>query len=171
MLRILSIVTLFLLIGCGSLNYRTAPLTLENCQYSNLSGLEFLLNKLPSNTQNYQHVYIAQNRESKHLPSHYAGIKGKLTDQILVRDYPKETFWRTPNLFERASLYDDGYDDLYISKAQKEARDRKAKFVVRQAVLHNCQIVYIAIDSLAKDRDNPLLIESNDLSIIRQAQK
>ncbi|NUF28420.1 hypothetical protein [Gilliamella sp. ESL0254] len=168
MLRILPIVTLFFLVGCGSLNYRTAPLALENCQYSNLSGIEFLLNKLPSNIQNYQHVYIAQSRASKHLPSSYAGIKGKLTDQILVRDYPKETFWRAPNLFERASLYDDGYDDLYISKAQKEARDRKAKFVVRQALLQNCQIVYISIDSLAKDRDNPLLIESNDLSIIKQ---
>ncbi|SCC33090.1 hypothetical protein GA0061081_12015 [Gilliamella bombicola] len=168
MLRILPIVTLFFLVGCGSLNYRTAPLTLDNCQYSNLSGIEFLLNKLPSNIQNYQHVYIAQSRASKHLPSSYAGIKGKLTDQILVRYYPKETFWRAPNLFERASLYDDGYDDLYISKAQKEARDRKAKFVVRQALLQNCQIVYISIDSLAKDRDNPLLIESNDLSIIKQ---
>ncbi|OCG40729.1 hypothetical protein A9G25_07320 [Gilliamella sp. Bif1-4] len=171
MSRILFTVTLFLLVGCSSLNFRTAPLTMENCQYSNLSGIEFLLNPLPSNKPSYQHVYISQSREGKHLPSSYAGIKGKLTDQILIRNYPKQTFWRTPNLFEMASLYDDGYDDLYISKAQKEARDRKAKFVVRQAVLQNCQIVYIAIDSLAKDRDNPLLIESNDLSIIRQAQK
>ena len=167
MSRILFTVTLFLLVGCSSLNFRTAPLTMENCQYSNLSGIEFLLNPLPSNKPIYQHVYISQSREGKHLPSSYAGIKGKLTDQILVRNYPKQTFWRTLNLFERASLY----DDLYISKAQKEARDRKAKFVVRQAVLQNCKIVYIAIDSLAKDRDNPLLIESNDLSTIKQIQK
>lgn len=167
MSRILSFVILFLLVGCGSLNLRTAPLTMENCQYSSLLGIEFLLNTLPADTPSYQYVYIAQSRASKRLPSNYAGIKGKLTGQILVRDYPKEIFWRTPSLLERASLYDDGYDDLYISKTQKEARDRKAKFVVRQAVLQNCQIVYIAIDSLAKDRDNPLLIESSDLSIIK----
>ncbi|OCG54499.1 hypothetical protein A9G36_08335 [Gilliamella sp. Choc6-1] len=74
---------------------------------------------------------------------------------------------RTPNLFESASLY----DDLYTIKVQKEARDRKGQFVVKQAVLQNCQIVYITIDSLAKDRDNPLLIESNYLTIIRYAQK
>ncbi|MWN32811.1 MULTISPECIES: hypothetical protein [unclassified Gilliamella] len=165
--RSLSFVILFLLVGCGSLNLRTAPLTMENCQYSNLSGIEFLLNTLPADTPSYQYVYIAQSRVSQHLPSNYAGIKGKLTGQTLVRDYPKETFWRTPSLLESASLYDDGYDDLYIRKTQKEARDRKAKFVVRQAVLQNCQIVYIAIDSLAKDRDNPLLIESSDLSIIK----
>jgi hypothetical protein len=171
MLRILSIVIFFLLVGCGSLNFRTTPLTMENCQYSNLFGIEFILNPLPANIRIYQRVYITQSREGKHLPSSYAGIKGKLTDQIFIRDYPKETFWRTPNLFERSSLYDDGYDDLYISKAQKEARDRKAKFVVRQAILQNCQIVYIAIDSLAKDRDNLSLIESNDLSIIKKAQK
>ena len=84
-----------------------------------------------------------------------------------MRDYPKQTFWWSANIFERASMYDDGYEDMYISPKQKEARDRKAKFVVKEAELENCQIIYISIDSLAKDRDNPSLIESKDLSIIK----
>lgn len=167
MQRILIIILLFLLVGCGSLNYRTAPLVMENCQYSTLSGVEFSFDKLPANIPSYQHIYIAQSRESLNLSADYAGMRGKLTGRIFVRDYPKETFWRTPTLLERASLYDDGYDDVYISAAQKEQRDRKAKFVVKQAVLQNCQIVYIAIDSLTQDRDNPELIESANLSIIK----
>lgn len=168
MQKALIIVTLFLLLGCDSLNYRTAPFVMPNCQYSTLAGVEFVFNQLPENMPNYQSIYIAQSRESRVLSSDYVGMKGKLTDQILVRDYPKQTFWRTPTLLERASLYDDGYDDLYISAKQKEKRDRKAKFVVRQAVLQNCQIVYIAIDSLAKDRNNPQLIESANLTIIKK---
>ncbi|OCG00295.1 hypothetical protein [Gilliamella sp. wkB112] len=168
MQRVLIIVTLFLLVGCGSfLNYRTAPLVMQNCQYSTHPGVEFLFNQLPKNISSYQHIYVAQSRDSRVLPAAYAGMKGKLTDQILVRDYPKETFWRAPTLLERATLYDDGYDDLYISAKQKEKRDRKAKFVVRQAVLQNCEIVYISIDSLATNRDNPQLIESADLTIIK----
>ncbi|MCX8642827.1 MULTISPECIES: hypothetical protein [unclassified Gilliamella] len=165
MKRLIIFVVFFLLVGCGSLNFRTAPSVMHNCQYSTRAGVEFSLNLLPSNKKSYQSIYIAQSRASKHLSSSYAGIKGKLTDQIFTRDYPKETFWRTQSLLDRATLYDDGYDDLYISPAQKQERDRKAKFVVRQAVLQNCQIVYIAIDSLAKDKDNPLLIESNEISI------
>ncbi|OCG25019.1 hypothetical protein A9G11_02655 [Gilliamella sp. wkB108] len=167
MQRVLIVISLFLLLGCGSLNYRTAPVVMENCQYSTLSGVEFRFNQLPINIPSYQDIYIAQSRESKHLSANYVGMKGKLTDQIFVRDYPKETFWRAPTLLERTSLYDDGYDDLYISPAQKERRDRKAKFVVREAILQNCQIVYISIDSLAQDRNNPELIQSAYLSIIK----
>lgn len=48
-------------------------------------------------------------------------MKGKLTSKIEVRDYPKQTFWRAQSLLDRAILYDDGYDDLYISPAKKEA--------------------------------------------------
>ena len=166
-MRHIIVVIFFLLTGCGSLNFRTAPLTIENCHYSSMINTEFVLNPLPSNILSYPHIYIAQSRQSKHLPASYAGMKGKLTNKIEVRDYPKQTFWRAQSLLDRATLYDDGYDDLYISPAQKEARDRKAKFVVRQAILQNCQIIYIAIDSLAKDRDNPALIESNDLSIYK----
>lgn len=169
MQRFLIVIALFLLlVGCSSLNYRTAPLIMQNCQYSTLSGIEFVFNQLPENTSKYQDIYIAQSRESRVLSSDYVGMKGKLTDKIFIRDYPKETFWKTPTLLERASLYDDGYDDIYISAKQKEKRDRKAKFVVRQAVLQNCQIVYIAIDSLAKNRNNPQLIESANLKIIKK---
>lgn len=128
---------------------------------------EFVLNPLPSNISNYQHIYIAQSRQSKHLPASYAGMKGKFTGNIEIRDYPKQTFWRAQSLLDRVTLYDDGYEDLYMSPTQKEARDRKAKFVVRQAILQNCQIIYIAIDSLVKDRDNLTLIESNDVSICK----
>ena len=166
-MRHIIVVIFFLLTGCGSLNFRTAPLTVENCHYSSMINTEFVLNPLPSNVLSYPHIYIAQSRQSKYLPASYAGMKGKLTGNIEGRDYPKQTFWRAQSLFDRATLYDDGYDDLYISPTQKEARDRKAKFVVRQAILQNCQLIYIAIDSLAKDRDNPALIESNDLSINR----
>ena len=166
-MRHIIVVIFFLLTGCGSLNFRTAPLTVENCHYSSMINTEFVLNPLPSNVLSYPHIYIAQSRQSKHLPASYAGMKGKLTGNIEGRDYPKQTFWRAQSLFDRATLYDDGYDDLYISPTQKDARDRKAKFVVRQAILQNCQLIYIAIDSLAKDRDNPALIESNDLSINR----
>ncbi|MCX8596995.1 MULTISPECIES: hypothetical protein [unclassified Gilliamella] len=156
----------FLLVGCGSLNFRTAPLIMDNCQYQNRSGVEFKLNQLESNLTQYPHIYLSQSRASRHLPMSYAGLKGKLTGQTFERDYPKETFWRSTNIFERASMYDDGYDDLYISAKQKEERDRKAKFVVKEAVLETCQIVYISIDSLAKDSDNSSLIKFNDLSII-----
>ena len=166
-MRHIIVVIFFLLTGCGSLNFRTAPLTIENCHYSSMINTEFVLNPLPSYVLSYPHIYIAQSRQSKHLPASYAGMKGKLTGNIEVRDYPKQTFWRAQSLFDRATLYDDGYDDLYISPTQKEARDRKAKFVVRQAILQNCQLIYIVIDSLAKDRDNPALIESNDLSIYK----
>ena len=166
-MRHIIVVIFFLLTGCGSLNFRTAPLTIENCHYSSMINTEFVLNPLPSYVLSYPHIYIAQSRQSNHLPASYAGMKGKLTGNIEVRDYPKQTFWRAQSLFDRATLYDDGYDDLYISPTQKEARDRKAKFVVRQAILQNCQLIYIAIDSLAKDRDNPALIESNDLSIYK----
>ena len=166
-MRHIIVVIFFLLTGCGSLNFRTAPLTIENCHYSSMINTEFVLNPLPSNVLSYPHIYIAQSRQSKHLPASYAGMKGKLTGNIEGRDYPKQTFWRAQSLFDRATLYDDGYDDLYISPTQKDARDRKAKFVVRQAILQNCQLIYIAIDSLAKDRDNPALIESNDLSIYK----
>lgn len=164
-MRHIVVVILFLLTGCGSLNFRTAPLTMENCHYSSMVNTEFVLNTLPSNISRYQYIYVAQSRESKHLSTSYAGMKGKLMDNILVRDYPKQTFWRAQSLLDRATLYDDGYDDLYISASQREVRDRKAKFVVRQAILQNCQIIYIAIDPLAKDRDNPALIESCDLLI------
>ena len=166
MYRIFNIFFIFLLVGCGSLNFRTAPLTMENCQYQNRSGIEFKLNQLEPNLTEYPHIYLSQSRASNNLPISYVGLKGKLTGQTFERDYPKETFWRSPNIFERASMYDDGYDDLYISVKQKEARDRKAKFVVKEAVLENCQIIYISIDSLAKDRDNPSLIQSEDLSIL-----
>lgn len=166
MYRVFNIFFIFLLVGCSSLNFRTAPLTMENCQYQNRSGIEFKLNQLEPNLTEYPHIYLSQSRASNHLPISYVGLKGKLTGQTFERDYPKETFWRSPNIFERASMYDDGYDDLYISVKQKEARDRKAKFVVKEAVLENCQIIYISIDSLAKDRDNPSLIQSEDLSIL-----
>lgn len=159
---------LLLLVGCGVLNYRTAPLTMDNCQYNTMSGTEFQFKPLPDNISDYQHIYIAQSKESRHVPASYAGIYGKLTGKTIVREYPKETFWRSVSLFERASLYDDGYDDLYITPAQREARDRKAKFVFRQAVLQNCQIVYIAIDPLTKDSDNPQLIEAANLTIINK---
>ncbi|OCG07104.1 hypothetical protein A9G13_08975 [Gilliamella sp. wkB178] len=168
MQRVLIGVTLFLLVGCGSLlNYRTAPLVMQNCQYTTRPGVEFLFNPLPANISSYQHVYIAQSRDSRVLPAEYAGMRGKLTNQFFVRDYPKETFWRAQTLLERATLYDDGYDDVYISPQQKEDRDRKAKFVVRKAILQNCQVVYIAIDSLTTNRDNPQLIEAAGLTIIK----
>jgi len=31
-----------------------------------------------------------------------------------MRDYPKQTFWWSANIFERASMYDDGFEDMYI---------------------------------------------------------
>lgn len=167
MKKSLVVLILLFLSGCNSLNYRTAPLVMDNCQYSALSGVQFIFNRLPRNTQNYSHIYVAQSRESSTLSANYAGMKGKLTDQIFVRDYPKQTFWRAQSLLERVTLYDDGYDDVYISAAQKEKRDREAKSVFRQAILQNCQIVYIAIDSLTEDRDNPQLIEVAHLSIIK----
>ena len=167
MYRIFSCILIFLLVGCSSLNFRTTPLIMENCQYQNRTGIEFKLNKLEPNFTTYSHIYLSQSRDSLRLPINYVGLKGKLTGQTFERDYPKQTFWRSTNIFERASMYDDGYDDLYISAKQKEVRDRKAKFVVKEAVLETCQIVYISIDSLVKDRDNPLLIESDDLSIIK----
>ncbi len=164
---ILICISLFFLVGCGSLNFRTAPLTMENCHYASLNQIQFQLNPLSSNITSYQHINIAPSRSSRHLSATYAGMKGKLTGNIIVRHYPKETFWRAPSLLERASLYDDGYDDLYISPAQRAARDRKAKFVAREAILQNCQIIYIVIDSLAEDSDNPKLIVSPEVSIIQ----
>ncbi|MDF7666977.1 hypothetical protein PT273_03830 [Orbaceae bacterium ESL0727] len=171
MKAILISITALLLMGCNALNYRTAPVVWKDCQYETLPGTVFQLQPLPANQPNYPHIYIAQSRESAHLPASYAGLQGKLTGKTVVRNYPKETFWHTMSLFDRASLYDDGYDDLYITPAQRESRDRKAKFVFRQAVLQNCQIVYIAVDSLAKDSNNPKLIEAANVAIIKLANE
>ena len=61
-MRHIIVVIFFLLTGCGSLNFRTAPLTIENCHYSSMINTEFVLNPLPSNILSYPHIYIAQSR-------------------------------------------------------------------------------------------------------------
>ena len=47
-------------------------------------------------------------------------MKEKFTDNIEAHGYLKQTFWRTQSLLDRVTLYDDGYDDLYISSSQKK---------------------------------------------------
>ncbi|GAA5110603.1 hypothetical protein GCM10023211_15210 [Orbus sasakiae] len=168
-LLLLSVLTLT---GCHALNFQTEPDIAPQCDYRAMTGIEFKFNQLPDNQQKkgFNHVYVAQSKGSATLPASYQGLKGKLTGQVIERNYPQNYLWgHRGSPFRNSFLYDDDrYDDFYLTARQRQLRERKAKSVFQQAILENCQIVYISVDSLAQDLDNPLLIKRAELNIIHQ---
>lgn len=164
-----SIILLLSLASCRVLNFQTEPLLQENCQYHTMSGIEFEFDNLPIDQLDagFNHIYVAQSKESKTLSVQYQGMKGKLTGTIIEKNYPKVYIWgHRPSPFRDSLLYDDGYEDLYLTSKQREIRDRRSKYIFHKAILSNCQIVYISVDSLAQYFDNPYLIEAAGLKII-----
>lgn len=164
-----SIILLLSLANCRVLNFQTEPLLQENCQYYTMSGIEFEFDNLPIEQldNGFNHIYVAQSKESKTLSAQYQGMKGKLTGTIIEKNYPKIYIWgHRSSPFRDSLLYDDGYEYLYLTPKQREIRERRSKYIFHKAILNNCQIVYISVDSLAQHFDNPYLIEATGLTII-----
>lgn len=171
-LFLLSFIILFSLSGCQALNFQTEPKRQEDCQYSTMQGIEFQFNNLPINQLNdgYAHIYVAQSKESATLPFQYQGVKGKLAGIVIERYYPYTSFGGNRLSPFRDSLFYDNYyyDDIYLTAQQREMRDRKAKYIFQKAILENCQIVYISVDSMATDYEDPNLIINADLTILHK---
>lgn len=181
MIRKIGLIMLALfLTSCNSLNFKEEPLVMANCNYEQLTGPRFIFSPLPPQYRDggYQHIYVAQSRVSNTLPyERYLLQKGKLTDEILVRYYPVSVpfchlgFGPHSLAFGNRRLFNDYdcyYNNLfYYSPQEREEIEREAKFVVRKAILANCEVVYISlIDSLSADLLNPKLIEPTGLSLI-----
>lgn len=169
------LVTLSILSGC-SLRYLTQPEVMPDCQYDALSGKECRFDALPVDEQlkGYAQIHTLYSRGSATLPySHYIGLKGKLTDKIIVKDYPKKPvffgFGRRCSLFSDCDGWysDENHNELYLTEKQREARNREAHYVFRKAILANCQIVYISLDSLSPLSPlDPVRVKSAHLSLI-----
>lgn len=164
-----------LLSGCHVLNYQKEPKIWNDCDYVTITGIEFIFNDLPDSQQleGYRHIFVAESRVSYTLPyAPYRGMKGKLTDDIIERHYPVPSYLRSAfrcplfGLRECDSLYDIEYENLFLSPKQKEERERKSKFVVRKAILENCEMVYISIDPLVADKKSIDLIGHAGITII-----
>lgn len=166
---------LFILLGTlsGCLpKYQSSPEYISNCQYARLSGPVFQFARLPSHKQyaGYSRVYTYTNRGSHNLDyATYLGQKGKLTDEISHRDYGNPVYFGLSGT--RCSAFyacepDSGSQDFYLTKAQREHRAREKRFVVRKAILENCQVVYIRIDALSKNYLDPGLIDSAGLRLL-----
>lgn len=168
----LLLLSILILSGCNALNFQTEPKIAPQCDYRAMAGIEFKFNQLLDNQKKrgFTHVFVAQSKESATLAANYQGLKGKLTGQVIERYYPPNYLWgHRASPFRYSLLYDDDqYDDFYLTTRQRQRQDRKTKYVFQQAILENCQIVYISVDSLAQDIDNPLLIKRADLNIIHQ---
>jgi len=166
MMKYLLLTFLILLLnGCNALNFQAEPKIVDNCKYIIMPGIEFEFKQLTDNELNkgYIHVHVAQSKNSATLSANYQGIRGKLTGQVIERNYPKNYTWgHRPNPLKDL-LYDD--EDFYLSTKQREIRDRKAKYTFQQAILENCQIVYISVDSLTQQSNNLDLIEDSGLKI------
>lgn len=157
-----------LLTGCQVLNFKTEPATIPDCQYNKLSGTEFQFDKLAENQINkgFNHVYVAQSRASAKLSAKYQNMHGKLTGKVFEVNYRKINRWG-----RQASIYDLFYDnndneDIYLTPQQKEKRDKEAKYVFYQAILTNCQVVYVSVNSLADTKFNPQLVNDKGLTLI-----
>ncbi|WP_392551907.1 hypothetical protein RHO14_10580 [Orbus wheelerorum] len=160
---------LMLLNGCHSLNFQDKPKIIQDCNYQLMYGIEFVFAPLTDNQlkKGYVDVYVAQSKDSATLPANYQGVKGKLTSLIIERNYPKNAIKGDRLNPLKDGLLNDSYNDFYLSKEQREIRERSAKFIFQQAVLENCQVVYIAVDSLAQNPNDPFLIEDSALKIVR----
>ncbi|MBX4133087.1 hypothetical protein JMI89_05540 [Frischella sp. Ac48] len=160
--------SLFGLVGCHALNFKVQPDRLPHCQYNTLAGIEFQFNQLPQNklTEGFNHIYVAQSRASATLSSAYQGMKGKLTGEIIQREYPDSHIWI--HRFNALSvLFDDDVDnDLYLTTEQKVRRDRNSNYIFYKAILSNCQIVYISVNSLSNNFYDPQLISDQGLTVI-----
>lgn len=158
-----------LLTGCQPLNFKTEPELRNKCQYNDITGIEFQFNKLVADQveKGFQHIYVAQSKSSATLSANYQGLKGKLTGKIIERNYPLIPICTNRSKFSLVEpLSYDEADDLCLSPKQRAIRARQAKFIFQQAILQNCQIIYISVDSLATNYQDPILIENANLSII-----
>lgn len=160
------------LFGCLP-KFQTTPERLPQCHYARLSGPVFRFAPLPPSKQyaGYASVYTYTNRGSRSLPyATYLGMRGKLTTDISTRAYAKRVYFGLSG-FRCGALNDcepdhSNRESLYLTRAQREKRDRDAQFVVRKAILENCQVVYIRIDALSKDYLSPQLIIPAGLQLL-----
>lgn len=166
---IIAILSSLMLLGCSALNFQTEPKIEQDCQYDRLMTTEFRFVPLTVDSllKGYTHIYVAQSKSSATLSADYQGVKGKLTENIIERNYPK--LYRRgerPWFFGNTSFYDNDYNDFYLTPKQREEQLRKTKSIFQQAILENCQVVYILIDSLNRNQDNSTLIAAAGLQII-----
>lgn len=162
--------SLFLLTGCQSLNFQTEPKIEPDCQYETLSGTEFRLSPLSGDglINGYKNIYVAQSKSSATLSAQYQGMKGKLTDNIIERNYPQAYLWqRSISPFRHPRFYDND-DYFYLTNKQREEREQKTKSVFQQAILQNCAIVYISIFPVIQPINNTTAIEAAGLKIINK---
>lgn len=166
---------LFILIatlsGCLP-RYQSSPEYISNCQYAQLKGPIFKFAPLPAHKQyaGYVRVYTYTNRGSRNLAyTAYLGQKGKLTDAISRRDYGNHVYFGLSGT-RCSAFYDCEPDsvrrDFYLTKAQRDQQSRKSGFVVRKAILENCQVVYIRIDSRSPNYLDPKLIVPAGLQLL-----
>lgn len=171
MKNLLLILIAVILTGCNSLNFQNRPKIQPDCQYDSLANIEFKFESLPNEqlAKGFVNVYVAQSKNSATLSADYQGIKGKLTGYLIERYYPQDFGGsRHISLFREPLLFDDYNDYFYLSPKQREERILRNKSIFQQAILQNCEIVYILIDSLNTTPDNPLLIEKARLKIINK---
>lgn len=172
MKNLLLFLTIVMLTGCNALNFQTKPQIQQDCQYESLTGTEFRLTQLPTEQlpAGFANIYVAQSKNSATLSADYQGMLGKLTNNIIDRNYPNiSLFAYRPSLFRHSLFYDDDYDDFYLTANQRMRQQRHSKSIFQQAILQNCEIVYILVDSLAENADNPLLSDLN-LQIINNKE-
>ncbi|QIQ22278.1 hypothetical protein [Zophobihabitans entericus] len=171
------LIALLSLSGCGALNGQTKPDVLEECHYETVSGELFVFNTLPESEQNegYKAVYVAQSREAGTLPyDGYAGLKGKLTDNVIIRDYPRVSpflgfgFGRSSYPFGArvGTLVYDDYNDFYLTSAQRETMLRNSRMIFRQAILENCEVVYFQIDYKSNEYVDVSAIEEKNITLL-----
>ncbi|WP_392565972.1 hypothetical protein RHO15_10515 [Utexia brackfieldae] len=170
--RFLFTALIFIISGCA-LKHMDAPQVLSDCQYKKLSGDEFIFMPLSELQQSHSYnlIYSDVSRQSSTLPSYYQGLKGKLTDKLITRDYPHMP---VSGQYDRhCSVINDCDAEFnlprHLSKAQQEKQIRISTFLVRQAILSNCEVVYIRLDPLSDNYLAPSLINAAGLEVISQS--